>query len=347
MLSGPARRAARSMSAGGAGRSAPRRSVVVPTWNGGERFRRLLEVLGEQELEGGFELVVVDSSSTDGTADAARAAGARVIVIPQSEFGHGRTRNLGIEASTGELVALLTQDAVPLDAIYLASLFGSYADESLDGVYARQFPLPDCDPLIAERLRNWSASRDEFVVQELVPGDPDASRARFEELPPVERYLTSAFDNVASSVRRSTWEAHPFPERSFGEDVAWAREVLLAGGRIGFQPDARVEHSHDLELVREFKRIYCDHRNLVELFGLRNVSSWGEVWRGWAHQRRFYRELLAGLDLPAGERLRWRSVSVVHALLETAAQFLGARSHWKTGESAFWAWADRRIRAGV
>jgi len=31
----------------------------------------------------------------------------------------------------------------------------------------------------------------------------------------------------------------------------------------------------------------------------------------------------------------------------STAQFLGARNHWKTGESRFWAWADRRIRRGI
>ncbi len=322
-------------------------SVVIPTWNGGARFVRLLEVLEEQELEGGFELVVIDSGSTDGTAEAARRAGARVIDILQADFGHGRTRNQAIAASSGERIALLTQDAIPMDREYLANLFAALDDKSVDGAYARQFPLPDCDPLIAERLRQWSASRDTPVIQEFVPGDAPGSVERFESLPPIERYLTCAFDNVASCMRRSTWERHPYPERSFGEDVAWAREVLRAGGRIAFEPSARVEHSHNLKLSREFKRIYCDHRNLIELFGLHNVPTWGDVFRGWKYQRKFYRELLAGLELPALTRLHWRLVSIPHALFETAAQFLGARSHWKTKESGLWAFADRRIRRGV
>ncbi|MFT5287795.1 MAG: glycosyltransferase involved in cell wall biosynthesis [Planctomycetota bacterium] len=323
------------------------RSVVIPTWNGGARFVRLLEILGEQQLEDGFELIVIDSGSNDETPEAARAAGARVIDIPQAEFGHGRTRNRAMAESSGELIALLTQDALPMDNDYLANLFGALDDESIDGAYARQFPLPDCDPLIAERLRLWSASRNEPVIQEFVPGDAEASVLKFEALPPIERYLACAYDNVASCMRRSTWEQFPYPERSFGEDVAWAREVLRAGGRIAFEPTARVEHSHNLQLGREFKRIYCDHSNLIALFGLHNVPTWGDVFRGWKYQRNFYRELLNGMDLPTSTRLYWRMISIPHALFETAAQFLGARSHWKTEQSSFWAWADRRIRRGV
>ena len=323
------------------------RSVVIPTWNGGPRFRELLLALESQDLEGGFQLVVVDSGSTDGTAEAAREAGALVHVIPQSEFGHGRTRNLGISLSSGELIALLTQDAVPMGPAYLTNLFRPYENERVDGVYARQFPRPDCDPLLAERLRQWSASRDQPELKLLAPGDPEASAKLYEGLPPLERYLSCVFDNVASSVRRSTWERIPYPERSFGEDVAWGREVLLSGGAIAFEPSAEVEHSHRIRMIGEFRRIYCDHRNLHELFGLFNVRSWRAVREGWAWQRNFYRELLEGLSLPRAEHLFWRAYSIPYALLETAAQFLGARSHWKTRESALWRFADRKIRSGI
>lgn len=322
-------------------------SLVIPTWNGGPRFGELLGRLAEQNFPGGFELVVIDSGSTDDTVALARKAGARVLTIPNSSFNHGRTRNAGIAAAHGELVALLTQDALPMDEYYLTRLFAPFEEASIGGVYARQFPQPDCDPLLAERLRRWSASRSEPTVAELVPGDADASYKRFAELAPMERYLACAFDNVASAVRRSTWKRTPYPERSFGEDVAWARAVLLEGGRIAFEPSARVEHSHRLNLKREFKRIYCDHRNLAELFELQTVPTWGAVWRGWTYQRGFYRELLRDLPLPRRERLRWRAVSIPHALLETLAQFLGARSLWKSEESRLWRALDTTLRTGV
>ena len=335
----------------GAITSEPRRvSVVIPTWNGGPRFLRLLEVLAGQDVDGGLQLVVIDSGSTDGTPDAARAAGALVETIPQVEFNHGRTRNRAIERASGEVVALLTQDAVPMDAGYLTALVASFDDARVDGAYARQFPRPDCDPILAERLRQWSASRVERVLQSLAPdapGDADAARVAWDALSPVRRYLACAFDNVASAVRRSSWERHPLPERSFGEDVAWAREVVRSGRAIAYVPTACVEHSHRIDLVREFKRLYCDHRNLMELFGLRNVPSWRAVLDGWKHQRGVYADLLAGQDLGRIERLRWRLYAVPYALAETAAQFLGARSHWKSAESRFWRWADGRLRDKV
>lgn len=320
-------------------------AVIIPTWNGGARFRELLVALASQDRE--HELVVIDSGSRDGTAEAARAAGARVELIPQREFNHGATRNRAIALARGEIVALLTQDALPMGRDYLSSLCKPFANPRVDGAYARQYPRPDCDPLLAERLRRWSASRNEPSLQVLAPGDPAASRKLYYALPPLERYFSCVFDNVASAVRRSSWEKIPFPERTFGEDVAWGRSVLLAGGAIAYEPTARVEHSHRIDLVREFKRLYCDHRNLHELFELFQVRNWRAVWHGAKGQQQFYRELLEAQPLTRAEKRWWRLYSIPYSYAEGAAQFLGARSHWKTKESSFWAWADRRIRRGV
>ncbi len=321
-------------------------SVVIPTWNGGARFARLLDVLADQSVE--HQLVCVDSGSTDGSADLARAAGALVHEIPQAEFNHGATRNLGISLASGEIVCLLTQDAVPMDDSYLEVLRDAYQDPRVDAAYARQFPLPEQDPILKERLRRWSASREEDLLQVLVAGDPEASRALFESLEPLERLARSAFDNVASSVRKSSWRRCPFPHARFGEDVAFGRELLLSGGAIAFVAAARVEHSHPISIRREFFRLYRDHKNLFELFGLQNVPSWTRVRSGWRHQSRFYAELIASqTDLPAAERRRWTRYGHWYALAETAAQFLGARSHWKTRESSFWGWFDSKVRRGV
>lgn len=330
----------------------PRRiALVIPTWNGGARFEALLDSLAQQELgadDDAFQLVVFDSGSTDGTLEAARRAGALVESIDQSTFNHGRTRNLAIERSGGEVVLLLTQDAVPLDTGYVAALASAFDDPAVDAAYARQFPLPDQDPILKARLERWAASRDEVVDQCLAAGDPDAARARWDELAPLERLGVCAFDNVASAVRRSAWQRQPFPEASFGEDVAFGKALLLAGGTIRFVPDARVEHSHPIDLVREFKRLYCDHRNLFQLFELRNVPSWRAVWDGWHWQRREYFAMLDGLDeLTPAERKRWKRFCVTYSLAEPLAQFLGARSNWKVPASRLWTAVDRRLRQNV
>jgi len=311
-------------------------SVVIPTWNGGERFRRVLDVLGRQDVPGGLQLVVIDSGSRDGTREAAEAAGALLVDQDQATFNHGETRNRGIEASAGSVVVLLTQDALPISESFVTGMLKPFADAAVDGAYGRQYPLPDADPILKHRLEQWSASRDEPALQHLVQADAEKSLELFDELPPMERYLRCAFDNVASAVRRSSWEQRPFPPRNFGEDVAWARRILLAGGTLAYEPSAEVEHSHPISIKREFFRLYRDHKNLYELFGVHNVPTWERVRQGWKWGIGHYKDLLAGLDLTSGQRRYWRLYSIPYSLAETVAQFLGARSHWKARESRFW-----------
>lgn len=311
-------------------------SMVIPTWNGGPRFLKVLDILDRQDVTGGLQLVVIDSGSTDGTREAAEAAGALLVDQDQSTFNHGATRNRGIEASSGQVVLLLTQDALPMNETYVSGMLTAFQDPSVDGAYGRQFPLPDADPILKYRLEQWSAARDEPNLQFFVQADSDASLELFNELPPLERYLRCAFDNVASAYRRSSWEQWPLPPRNFGEDVAWARRVLLAGGTVAFEPSAMVEHSHPISIKREFFRLYRDHKNLYELFRLHNVPTWTRVKEGWKWQRGFYKNLVDELDITDKEKRYWKRFSVPYSLFETLAQFLGARSHWKREESTFW-----------
>src|SRR5438309_1868207 len=95
--------------------SAPRVSILLPTWNGERHLARLLPRLAEQELDGGFEIVAIDSDSSDGTRTLLERAGARVTKIARGEFRHGPTRNRAAAEARGEILVCLSQDALPRD----------------------------------------------------------------------------------------------------------------------------------------------------------------------------------------------------------------------------------------
>src|SRR5690242_19068051 len=97
-------------------------TVAIPVCDGGGLLERALQALARQTVE--HELLVCDSGSVDGSPQAARAHGARVIEIPSREFNHGGTRNLLVREARGEHVALLTQDAEPADERWLERLLG-------------------------------------------------------------------------------------------------------------------------------------------------------------------------------------------------------------------------------
>ena len=94
-------------------------SVIVPTWNGGKRFRACLAGIAAQEGVGPRELIVLDSGSTDGTVEAAREAGARIMAVDRVSFDHGAVRHRGAEEAEGEVLVFTVQDARPADTRWL------------------------------------------------------------------------------------------------------------------------------------------------------------------------------------------------------------------------------------
>ena len=151
-------------------------SVVIPVKDGGALLER---VLGAVRAQGEVELLVIDSGSRDGSREVARAAGAELIEIPPEDFGHGRTRNLGAERASGELIAFLTQDAVPVDGLARCDARGVHAHGSRGSRLRPTSPpgrhQPDDRPRADRVLRRVLAQRH--------AGDPPAWGPRL----PVER----------------------------------------------------------------------------------------------------------------------------------------------------------------
>ena len=243
--------------------SSPKVSVVIPTLNAGPSFGDLLERLLNQETPFGYEVLMIDSGSTDGTAELAWRHGVAVHEIARSEFGHGATRNLGVSLSRGEYVAFIVQDAMPLDGRWLASMVGDLdAYDLVAGVYGRQVPRPESGPLACALVNGWPTASLERRVQYV------ESPAVYRGLAPSERRSLATFDNVSSCVRRSVWESIPFERAGFGEDIRWARSVLEAGYKLVYEPRSAVLHSHERGALYDLRRSYVDGEVLLKLFDL-------------------------------------------------------------------------------
>ena len=248
--------------------TAPLVSIVLPTRNGADTLPALFEALSRQRVSFSYEIVAVDSGSTDGSNDLLRRRADRVVEISANAFDHGLTRNLGVEHARGELVVLLVQDAIPADDRWLAELTAPLLSHgNVAGVFARQRPRSDASAITLYYHERWVASADADRVVAV------AHSGEFDALQPMDRFLRCAFDNVCSCIRRSVWQQHPFRSTPIAEDLEWAREVLLAGHRLVYAPRAVVIHSHDRSARYEFARTYLLHRRLFELFELRTIPT--------------------------------------------------------------------------
>ncbi|WP_166178186.1 glycosyltransferase family 2 protein [Rubrobacter tropicus] len=244
----------------------PKASVVLLTLNAGPAFEDTLRAVFSQRTAFDFEVLVLDSGSTDGTVEMAGRSGAHVHRTASSTFDHGAARDLGVSLSKGDFVALLVQDAVPLDNLWLASMVEDLeADPSVAGVYGRQVPRPDSGPLARVLVENAPTAGPARRVQ--------SAGGTYETLAPPERRALALFDNVSSCLRREVWEEIPFGQTGFGEDLRWGKRAVESGHKLVYEPRSAVVHSHERGPLYNLRRHYAEGLLLLDLFDLAPVPS--------------------------------------------------------------------------
>ncbi len=145
---------------------------------------------------------------------------------------------------------------------------------------------------------------------------------------PWEKYRFCNFDNVCSAIRKKIWEAIPFENTFFAEDLGWSKKVLEAGYAIVY------------ELMRQYAipMIAPSGMNIRELFYVTAALS-----AFWPSNRTFFKECFRSnlKDIAFESKFAWREekiflrkISVLMRLLPRSlfsvfGQYLGAK--WKSG----------------
>lgn len=236
-------------------------TIAILTYNGETYLRRILEMIRRQDYAGSVEVLVIDSGSTDSTLDIVRAFPEVVLhQIPNSEFGHGKTRNLAAELAHGRFVVYLTHDAVPATDSWLRELLAPFdLDERIVAVMGKHVPRPGCFPLLKYEIRGVFAGfgpdfgtsvfyKDDFAKDEGVLG------------------AMSFYSDVNSAARkRFLTQVVPYRDVRYAEDQLFGRDVLDAGYSKAYAARAAVEHSNDLTLAEYERRIFDETVGLREI----------------------------------------------------------------------------------
>lgn len=249
-------------------------AVIIPTKNALPIFQNVLEAILRQKTEWPFEIIVIDSGSTDGTTDFIRSfPEVRLIDIDPRTFGHGRTRNQAIAASDAEFVAFLTHDAQPFDENWLTNLVAAAEqNERIAGVFGRHVAYDTASPFTKADLDKHFKG---FMAHPLVV-DRDTDPKRYENDIGWRQFLHFYSDNN-SLMRKSIWEKHPYPDVEFAEDQIWARDMIDLGYKKAYAPNAIVYHSHDYNVLEQLRRAFDESRNFKKYFGYRLGPSLGSL----------------------------------------------------------------------
>ncbi len=180
-----------------------------------------------------FEVVLVDSGSTDRTPEIAGQHGVKLVSIDPREFTYGRALNLGVRNSEGDLLVSLSAHATPESDQWLGGLVSRFGHRGVAGVYGRHIPRDNVSffELLGMKLSGITSSE------------------------PKIHQGSARFSNANGAFRRDLWEMVPFNEELPGaEDIYWARQMQRLGYLIAFEPRAAVYHSHGEPLPRLIRR---------------------------------------------------------------------------------------------
>jgi glycosyltransferase involved in cell wall biosynthesis len=244
-------------------------SIIIPTYNGGDIFKKCLSAIAAQQYDGPVELIVIDSGSTDGTPEAARDSGAHVMSIPKAEFHHSRTRNQVLKAASCPLVVFTVQDAIPASPAWLEVLSGSLVSPRVVAASGAQFPHAGADLYASVEVD----FHREYLGAGFQTFSLDSSSGKRESYDTLLKKIR--LDNVSSIYRTDIIRDIPFPEVRFGEDMAWAYSALKKGYRTAYNPAAAVYHSHNRPPDYRFRRSLIDTIMRAEILSMvRKDLSW-------------------------------------------------------------------------
>lgn len=216
-------------------------SIIIPVKNGEKTLGDTLSMIYSQESQYLFEVIIIDSGSTDNTLQIAKSHPVRVYTIKPDEFAHGKVRNFGAELAHGKYLVYTTQDAIPFNELWLANLIRNFEEPDVAGVYGRQIPYETTNPI------------ESFFISNHYPETRSVKRKGSGSLD----IDTIFFSDVNSSLRKTVWEKYPYDNEIItSEDGEWAKKVLLAGYTIVYDPTSAVYHSHSFSLRSVFKKYF-------------------------------------------------------------------------------------------
>lgn len=187
-------------------------------------------------------VLVVNSSSHDGTVEEAQRLGAETLVIPRNEFNHGSTREKARRFLGTDIVVMMTPDAYPVDNFMLSKLVQPLLNGDAVCSYARQLPRPNAD-IFEAFPRHFN-----YPTQSNLRALSDAKRWGV--------YTFFCSNSCAAYLNSALDEVQGFKPTMTNEDYFACVNLLRRGYKVAYVAEAQVEHSHGYTLVQEFKRYF-------------------------------------------------------------------------------------------
>jgi len=183
--------------------------------------------------------------------------------------------------TSGDYVAVLTQDALPYNRYWLYELISPmFEDDLIAGTYGKHFPYIETN--IIEKCRILMKFKG---LDDVSPVSSFEKYTDFEKLPEGKRLFYLDYYSNSSALRKSVWEKIPYPEVPWSEDKAWIKLLYMHGYKKKYCSSSIIFHSHNFGLSDLYKRWYSSVKNT--LYSGITTYPWYRNNRKWAFQHLF------------------------------------------------------------
>jgi len=271
-------------------------SIIMRSYNEGWALKQTLPALRSQAWRS-WELIVIDSGSTDGSQELIRAMEpAHFVQITPSEYNPSRVMNQGMRLARADRCLFLNADATPQGADWLGPLARALESERVAACFGRQIPRPDCEAVFAH--------------------DYDRCFGEARESAGWDHF----FSMVSSGLRRDVWERRGFREDlQYAEDDEYTRWCKTMGYEVVYVPSSVVMHSHNYTPWQARKRSHGDARAIGKAWvGSTAAFGWVRaVVLGWVRDAMkdfgYCRREGRMREFPHALRIRWNQRVGRHA----------------------------------
>lgn len=241
-------------------------TVFIPTFNGEAHLNEILKQIFAQKVDFSYDVLIIDSGSTDKTLSIIKKYQKKhknltLHIIPNEEYGHGKTRQYAATIADGEIVVYLSHDAVPSHKQWLYEMVKPFElNDKIAGVMGKQIPRPGCFPLLKYEILHVFSNfgphfgttlfyKDDFIIDQ-----PTYDAVTF-------------YSDVNSAARKDVLLGKvPYRDVQYAEDQIFGRDIIDGQYVKAYSPRGSVFHSNDLRL-KEYKLRMFD-----ETLGLRKAG---------------------------------------------------------------------------
>ncbi|WP_082132271.1 glycosyltransferase [Luteimonas sp. FCS-9] len=235
-------------------------SVIIPTYNEGEKVAQCVAALQAQEFSGSFEVIVVDNGSTKNLPEVP-SGDARFRMIREPTPGSYAARNSGLRIARGQIIAFTDSDCLP-DPRWLEAAVAHLSREADAALLAGRIDVFFADP------------------ESPTPVELFERRFAFKQKESVRQGWAVTANLI---VRRAVFDGvGEFDTRTFsGGDSEFTKRAVAAGFALRYADEAIVRHParsslSELSQMRRrhvggFYRLSKSQPEFAEMFSMSGV----------------------------------------------------------------------------